>query len=1682
MAKKKKTYNFEQVVINKDGVVSPYEGSRQQALDNNYQAMQSVKQSVISNSPIQQRTVKQTVKPTIKVNTNENTLQNDAISNIQKNASEKETQSRKKTTTNTIQTPKGYENTQEVVDNLKIAKKNLKEKEQTYNNALLLREKKLSDELNNQGYQFNNRFEDRSKKNISYLTKNEDNKRPFAEDLENQQKFGKALQNTENSIETKNANTAFNDLLYAQYQKDIAQVNSEDTNLFDKTLGVPIRAAKDLVSVLGNNNKYIDEKGNKYFLPDYNQIKQEKVSGDYNSKIGKFIGDVVYNTTKIGGAALVDAFTAGLGGKALYWSDMAADNYKNVINQGYTKEQAIANTIISTGTEALTEKLLGGVSKTLTGGKMSGLQSGIANGVNKLISNPKVANIIGSMASEGAEEFVQEYIDNLNRLITLENSTNAKDYLEIFTDQDILEQALYSAGVGALSGATMTGINNYEGEQVYKNTQMYESIKTALQNKIETLDNVEEKEKYEKAIEMIDDYLEKPFNNDTAIDTNEEIQNNQIEQEVENNDITNSASNLNLGKYNTTETKTSVDNYIDNYNQNLKEQKTQEQLDSLNKQVDKLQKSENKIIENFKKSSDKIDRNSVLDYSNVLNIPIKKGSSIIENTNMSKLSGRNKKPSIIDIGNPIIEVNNKNRKQIRKSILESFIRRFNNKEIMIYDTNTTAMVGKKGIEKTLSGAITTEKVKSMDKLDNIVANGIYKYTTADTNDANGILYHHFITPVRYKGSNEVIRTIIKEYTKNPKLKDKYYYHQMELLDKKKTEDSTLYRSKSEYKAQEPSVSKNNISKNNKNVKSDISTNSNMQQKQKDTQKTTIKEKNNSDILYENKDTGDVLVIKNNVKNKPLTKKTTSDEINYVLNGNKNESKFFKNITENSKFITEENRNKLSKENIKYYDKVTNKESLAEAQERLDNMGENAIVDFFSDKKNVDSVDIATGWILLKRFQDIGDYDSMVEVAKKMRSMGTKSGQAVQAFNIMQRLTPEGMVKYAQSELMEAYDKYSKNKSKKWIDENRKDFGLTPEETQFIVDTMKKVETMEDGYPKKVELAKIQKMLQDKLPPEKGQGVKSWMRISMLFNPKTQIRNIVGNAAITPVNAAADVFSATADKILAKKTGVRTTGMANIGAYLKGSKQGAYEATNDFKLGINTKDVNQNRFEVGQGKAFNEKMKGVKSIFNPISKVGNKVDHILNYALDVGDRVFSQGAFNQSLQNQMILNNATEITQDMIDIAEQEALSRTWNDDNNYTKFVLDVRRGLNKIGPKSYGLGDILIPFAKTPANLTKAIVDYSPVGIVNTLLDFKNVKNNIETGTLTPQMQHEFVQKLGKATAGTMLYILGTALAKAKITSGGNDDDKEVSDFMRNTLGIQPYSIKIGNKSFTYDWMQPVAAPFAIAADLEKKKDEKQSLHDAISSVADTGFNLLMEQSFMQSINDVLSGYGSKFEKIEEQVYGLPARSVPTFLKQINDMIDDKTRMIYEKNSKLQSGINQAKAKTPGLSNDLPVKRDTLGRKIKKYGGDNNAFNVFINPANIQKGKVSESAKEIYKIYEKTKDNRIMPRQPASQLRLNNKETSEFLKISGTIVNDNVKELKYNEYYQNMSDEDKADVIKGIVDYAYNKAKAKVTGSPISRNWKTADEIISDGVPIYDYYANKKEDRYYYRRKENKK
>lgn len=779
------------------------------------------------------------------------------------------------------------------------------------------------------------------------------------------------------------------------------------------------------------------------------------------------------------------------------------------------------------------------------------------------------------------------------------------------------------------------------------------------------------------------------------------------------------------------------------------------------------------------------------------------------------------------------------------------------------------------------------------------------------------------------------------------------------------------------------------------------------------------------------------------------------------------SSFVSNIENDVGFLNEEEKQELLKDdNVKYYAEITNADTLAKAYDNLKENGKDATLKWYAKPTaNATAEDVATGWILLKQYSDNGDTEGMVNVAKKLRDMGTKAGQTVQAFNILSRLTPEGMVAYTQGELQDAYNEMIKGKSKKWIDQHKSDFDLSQDEIAFIMDTMQNLpaeDPSNNNYDRKVALGQIQKLFTDKIPSENNK-IKAWMRISMLFNPKTQVRNVTGNAGVVPVNMTSDFLGSKVDKILSKYTGVRTLGNPNAKAYLKGMKEGFYQSYNDFKLGINTRDIEQNKFEFGQGKAFKDK---------GIGKALNRVDNMLNFIMDFGDRGFSQASFVNSLNNQMLLNGVTTPTQDMIDIATQEALSRTWNDNNEYTKFVLGVRRALNKVGTKNYGLGDVLIPFAKTPANLTKAIVEYSPVGLTKQILNIKDIKNAIETGQFTSQQQHEFADKMGKGLAGTLLYVAGYALAQAGIATGEPDEDKDVKNFMKNSLGIAPYSIKIGDKSFTYDWSQPVATPLAIMTNLYQtnKNNPDATMLDKIMSATNIGTNQLMEQSFMESLNEVLNGNGEITDRIQKAILDLPARAIPTFSKQIADMVDGTQRTSFEYGQPVKSAINSAKAKLPFVSKELTPVVDTLGNEVEKYGGENNWFNVFFNPANMNKGKKTKAGEEIYNVYQETGDTTIFPvtapyyvNQDGAKITMDSKQRAEYQKTAGDYTEETVNKLINDSDYQKLDDPEKAEILSQVVKDSNEKAKRDV----LNINNKSSDLELIDKVGA-DYYTYK--------------
>lgn len=796
------------------------------------------------------------------------------------------------------------------------------------------------------------------------------------------------------------------------------------------------------------------------------------------------------------------------------------------------------------------------------------------------------------------------------------------------------------------------------------------------------------------------------------------------------------------------------------------------------------------------------------------------------------------------------------------------------------------------------------------------------------------------------------------------------------------------------------------------------------------------------------------------------------------------SHFSKSIEKASIFDDDFKKLSLEDVGISTYDSITNKETLRAANKALNDGGYRAVTEWFS--KSADEAtpeDIATGIILLSRYQKAGDYEGMTNVARRLRKFGTSAGQTVQEFSILGRLTPEGMAYYAQKSLDEAFEAMVKSRSQNWINKNADRFRLNDDDVGFILDKTQQASKLPEGRDKNILLGEITARIQNKLPPEKGQNIRALARISMLLNPKTNVRNILGNVSITPISWIDDIIGTAIDKGVALKTGKRTTGLFDLKS-VKGLGKGVYESFDDFRRHINTRDIDADRFEIGRGgKSFNEYHTGKAQLLNPLSKALNALDRTTSFLLEAGDRGFFEMWFMNSLNNQMRLNDVQTPTPEMIDVARQDALARTWQNTNGYTKFVSGIKKAFNSVNVGGYGLGDIFIKFTKTPANLTKALVDYSPAGVVKAIAsDGKRFYQAVTRGQATPKLQRAFVNSLSKGITGTLLMILFAALADREILKGKGDADKDVAEFEKNILGIQPYSVKIGDKSYSYEWMQPIGGSAAIVADIVQQMkgqkptqyfkggSEEEAAANAILSAIQSGGQVLYDQSFMQSLANLFES-DSLVQGLIDGVFSEPSVFVPQIISQTSQLFDDTARRSYVSGRPLDTAQNKVLSKTP-LRTQLEPVVDVLGREVAT---NNSVWNVYFNPANTYGADSTLAADEMYRVYQATGDNRaIPPKAPNSisitvdgekqNISLTAEQKTIYQKTTGSIASNEVERLLSKSQYRKLSEADKVDLLADIYAYANAVAKSEVSDYTLTGRNAKINDAEKGGVSVADY------------------
>lgn len=774
-----------------------------------------------------------------------------------------------------------------------------------------------------------------------------------------------------------------------------------------------------------------------------------------------------------------------------------------------------------------------------------------------------------------------------------------------------------------------------------------------------------------------------------------------------------------------------------------------------------------------------------------------------------------------------------------------------------------------------------------------------------------------------------------------------------------------------------------------------------------------------------------------------------------------------------------------------YQAITNKGTLENAQKTIDKGQVEAINQVLtSDKPNAD--EIAMAHDLVRRLQQQGDVETAVKIVEDTSRKLTKAGQTVQAAKMWQQLTPDGALLSYQRAINNSVPEHVKpfldnakqltkqlqnaktqQEAAQIVRENMR--GLAPNAKTKIINQIKqaretgtldtdvltnaikshyKIKTIDQSdideinaltsqiakattdRDKEVATALLQRKIAEVKPVTLGRKFSTTQAMAQLLNPKTIIRNVAGNSMYGGLeNATQSIVASPLDSLVSKFTGERTVLPNNLKTQYQGLIDGAKQGAQDVRLGI---DTAQNKYDLPSGRTFR-------------SGVGEKLEKLMNYTLRVPDRAAYQAVYEEALQNQMKARGLKEPTEDIINQAKEEALKRTFQDDSALSKLFQGTKKGLNF--NKDFGLGDFVLKYAKTPANILSRGLSYSPAGLAKGVgeLTLPSINKSI------PFNQRKAVMDIARGLAGTGIMGGGYELAKnGAVTGQKNDNPRLRANLM--ALGERPYSVKIGNKNYTYDWAVPASMPFSAGVNYNNGAD----LAGSLASSMDT----LTEQPLLQGVKK-LSGGGYKTPA--EGLVDVTADSLnsfyPSLLRQTAQTVDPYYRETRD-NNVFKQALNRTISNTPILSETLPKKIEVTGQPIKREGG---IVQNFLNPANVSSTKNDIGLSEAVRLGKPYLSVGKSVKIGEENKKLTPKEMSDYQQKVGLFTDAYVNQLVSSRQYQFANDEERADMIAQLEKDINKQAKHEIFGTSglLDKKVRTRDQIIKSKLSKYNRAQN---------------
>lgn len=723
--------------------------------------------------------------------------------------------------------------------------------------------------------------------------------------------------------------------------------------------------------------------------------------------------------------------------------------------------------------------------------------------------------------------------------------------------------------------------------------------------------------------------------------------------------------------------------------------------------------------------------------------------------------------------------------------------------------------------------------------------------------------------------------------------------------------------------------------------------------------------------------------------------------------------------------------------------------------------------------SVSEDDMILGQILYAEAAKAGDSSTALKLAAELAAEGTRLGQAVSSMRMLKKLTPEGKLYYARQSVENL-----KRDLKKTLGEKAPDIKINDGLAQKLMDAKTQEEIDKAATELYTDIA-------NQMPNTWMDKWDAWRYLAMLGNPRTHIRNIVGNVLFG--NKLISLRG------LKNKTGALVeSGVDRLNRLMGGNGIERTKSLTTRKVDrIFARGDFKNMKAIVQGGGKYNSVSGIKALkTNPFSggvigktkldKPLNALSKLNSAALEAEDVFFLRDAYVDSMAQYMKANNLEpeNMTGPTLEKARtyaiREAQKATFRD---ASALASQLNKFASGGGRARKVVVSGLVPFAKTPANIVKRGIEYSPIGLLNGV---KQAAFDVRKGNKTAA---EAIDAIASGLTGTGVLALGAWLASQGLVIGGDDDNTKKRNFDEMT-GAQSYALDLSPLgipyTYTLDWAAPTALPLFVGVELWNAVQEYgegtldfPTVIEALTNITEPVFNLTMLDGINSAIQTASYDQATAVTSIlTSAATDYFTQGVPTLLGQINRSFFDNTRRTsyIENNSPLPDflsrAIQSAQMKIPGLSNQMNPYQDAFGR-IEENGS---WWENFFSPGYLEKKSTSPAESAIEALYNETGDASVLPSKPQKSITVNGEtvyltaqQYTQYVQERGQMSLDALNHLVESSLYKSMDDNTKVKAVQDVYKYADALAKANLSDYEPD-NWvKDVEGLVDKGVSIAD-------------------